>query len=178
MQGAYIGGISKLEKLLKLVQRCIAGLFFMKNARKIEYRCVECDKLLALGDLGSAAVEIKCSRCKHVNVFFDKETDQIMITDVNGVVLYANKALSNLTGYSLKEIIGKKPSLWGGQMLKAFYRDLWHKIKDEKQITIVTVTNKKKSGQLYEVTLRISPLLDEKGNPKFFVGVETKIGKK
>jgi len=60
-------------------------------------------------------------------------------------------------------------------MPKAFYKDLWYKIKVEKEIAIVTVTNKKKNGQFYEVVLRISPILDEKGNPKFFVGAETKL---
>ena len=63
-------------------------------------------------------------------------------------------------------------------MSETFYKELWHKIKVEKQIAIVTVINKKKNGQLYEVTLRISPILDEKGNPKFFIGTETKTAEK
>ena len=147
----------------------------MKNTKKIEHRCVKCDKLLALGDLELPAVEIKCSRCKHINLFFDKESDQVVITDVDGVILYANRSMSDLTGYSISEMMGKRPSLWGGQMPKQFYVDLWRRIKEEKQITIVSVINKKKSGKLYEASLRISPILDEKGSPKFFVGVETQI---
>ena len=153
--------------------------FLMKNNNNhVEYRCIKCNKLLAIGELGSPAVEIKCSRCKQINFFFDDETDQIMITDIDGVILYGNKALADLTGYSITEIIGARPSLWGGQMSETFYKELWHKIKVEKQIAIVTVINKKKNGQLYEVTLRISPILDEKGNPKFFIGTETKTAEK
>jgi PAS domain S-box-containing protein len=147
----------------------------MKNTGTIEYRCTKCSKLLAVGTIESSHLEIKCSRCKHINFFFDQQTDQIVIVDINGVILYANNALSNITGYSLKEIIGEKPSLWGGQMTETFYKDLWHKIKEEKQIAIVAVTNKKKNGEFYEACLRISPILDEKGNPKFFVGIETRI---
>lgn len=162
---------------LKLGSGLLSG-FFMNKTKKIEHRCVKCNKLLALGDLESPAVEIKCSRCKHINFFFDTELDQIMITDIDGTILYANKSLSDLTGYSIKEMMGKRPSLWGNQMPKKFYQDLWHKIKDKKEIAIVTITNKKKSGELYEANLRISPILDDKGNPKFFVGVETDMAKK
>ncbi len=147
----------------------------MKNIQKIEHRCVKCSKLLALRELDSPAVEIKCSRCKHVNFFLDKESDQVVITDIDGKILYANEALVHLTGYSILEMMGEKPSLWGNQMPSDFYQDLWHKIKVEKQIAIVTITNKKKNGQLYNAKLRISPVLDENGNPKFFVGIETEI---
>lgn len=63
-------------------------------------------------------------------------------------------------------------------MPKKFYKDLWHKIKEKKQVATVTVTNKKKNGELYDALLRISPILDDKGKPKFFVGLETKISKK
>lgn len=147
----------------------------MKTVEKIEHRCVKCHKLLANGDLNSPRVEIKCSRCKHINFFFDKEPDQVIITDIDGVILYTNQSLTNLTGYTIEEMIGKRPSLWGNQMPKKFYKDLWHKIKVKKEIATVTVTNKKKDGELYDAILRISPILDEKGEPKFFVGVETKI---
>ena len=86
----------------------------MKNIEKTEYRCIKCDKLLMIGELSSAAVEIKCSRCKHINFFFDNESDQIVITDIDGVVLYANKALSERTGYSIEEIVfanGASPAI-------------------------------------------------------------------
>lgn len=146
--------------------------------KKLEHRCIKCGKLLANGELDSARVEIKCGRCKHINFFFDKEPDQVIITDIDGVILYTNQSLTDLTGYTVEEMIGKRPSLWGNQMPKNFYKDLWHRIKEKKDMATVTVTNKKKNGESYDAVLRISPILDINGNPKFFIGVETEITKK
>ena len=120
-------------------------------------------------------MEIKCLRCGEVNSFFDSEVDQIIITDDKGIVRYANQSLVNLTGYSLTEVIGKTPGLWGGQMPQKFYQDLWHKIKDNKKIAIVEVLNKTKKGKMYKAILRISPILDVNGKPMMFLGIETKI---
>lgn len=46
---------------------------------------------------------------------FDLLDDHVVITDPNGAILYANKAVERNTGYILEEILGKNPGdLWGG----------------------------------------------------------------
>ena len=101
----------------------------------------------------------------------DKSFDQTIITDVDGTILYANHATELMTGYSMQEIIGARPSLWGKQMPKEHYETLWQTIKDEKQGYAGELTNKRKDGTQYLASIRISPILDEKGEVKFFVGV-------
>ncbi len=142
---------------------------------EIEYRCAKCQKLLAKGGWETATLEIKCNRCGKINSFFDDEADQVVITDNNGIILYVNQSLLNLTGYSLEETIGKTPALWGSQMPKKFYQDLWKKIKVRKEVTVARLTNKKKNGKTYKAVIRISPILDVEGRPKFFLGIETKL---
>lgn len=107
----------------------------------------------------------------------DNASDHIMITDENGVIIYANKAATEITGYSLKEIIGSKPSIWGGQMPAEFYLNMWKVIKEEKKVFIGEVFNRRKNGAQYVVELRISPVLDSKGKVNFFVGIERDITK-
>ena len=63
--------------------------------------------------------------------------DHFIITDVDGKIVYANKAAENMTGYSLSEMKGKTPKHWGGLMDKDFYRNLWRSIKVEKNIFMV-----------------------------------------
>lgn len=140
-----------------------------------EYRCLQCGKLLAKGDVFDAALEIKCSRCGRLNSFFEEFGDQVILTDPDGVILYANEKTAEITGYSLKEIIGNRPSLWGKQMPKEFYENIWHDIKELKKAIVVRVTNRHKNGTLYDATLRISPILDRNGDIKFFFGMEHKI---
>ncbi len=105
----------------------------------------------------------------------DASFDLMIITDPDGVILYANHATEILTGFSKEEIIGKRPSMWGGQMSNEFYETLWQTIKSEKQGYAGEVTNKRKDGGKYLASVRISPVLDEEGKVKFFVGVQRDI---
>ncbi|MEZ6255215.1 MAG: CHASE domain-containing protein [Patescibacteria group bacterium] len=102
----------------------------------------------------------------------ENASDHIIITDPNGVILYANKRVTQITGYSQEEVIGKTPSLWGGQMPKEFFEHLWHTIKVEKNIFSGDIANKRKDGTAYIASIQISPVVDTRGEVKFFVGIE------
>lgn len=105
----------------------------------------------------------------------DASFDHIIITDVDGKILYANHSAENMTGYSHKEIIGANPSLWGKQMSQEFYVQLWQTIKTEKQSFTGEITNKHKNGDQFLVASRITPIVDENENIQFFVGIERDI---
>lgn len=107
----------------------------------------------------------------------ENASDHIIITDNNGVILYANKAVEKITGYGNEEILGNKPSLWGGLMEKSFYKRLWRTIKVKKKPFIGEITNKRKNGEIYEAEIRISPVLDKERKIIYFVGIERDITK-
>jgi len=107
----------------------------------------------------------------------ENTTEQVIITDPNGLIIFANKGLELITGYSIKEVIGKKPSLWGGQMSKEFYEELWRAIKDKKTSFIGEVNNKRKNGEIYVAQINIAPILNDDGEVIFFVGIERDITK-
>lgn len=98
--------------------------------------------------------------------------EHIVITDENGIILYSNAGAEQITGYSREESLGKKPSLWGGQMTKEFYEKFWRVIKIEKNPFIGEFTNKRKNGQRYIANAMVIPILDNQNNIRFFVGVE------
>ena len=108
---------------------------------------------------------------------FDYIKDQVVITNPDGIIVYANAIVEEITGYKLSEVIGQKPSLWGGQMPKDFYRTMWKKISEEKKSIRVLVTNKHKNGKLYDALLHISPILDTEGKVQMYVGIETVLSK-
>lgn len=141
-------------------------------------RCTKCSKLL-LKKLPSDLFEVKCLRCGKLNVIFEQVTNQVVITDLNGRILYINKAVERQTGYSSKEAIGKKPSdLWGKQMPQDFYKKMWQAIKGDKKTFQTTLVNKKKNGQLYKAKLAISPILDTNGDIIFYIATEILLKKK
>lgn len=122
----------------------------------------------------------------------DNSYEHIIFTDSDGVIIYANKAAERLTGYPLAEIIGKRPSLWGNQMSREFYRGMWDTIKNKKRVFGGEIINRRKNGQLYTVDAHIFPITDRitqsyaigsenysgsdsGGEIKFFVGMERDI---
>lgn len=107
----------------------------------------------------------------------ENTTQHIIITDSEGVILYANPAVEKTTGYPAAEVIGNKPSLWGKQMPQEFYSDLWRTIKQEKKSFAGEIQNKRKNGDIYTVFANISPIIDSAGNINFFIGMETDISK-
>lgn len=149
----------------------------MKTSKEVAkekdaFRCFECGKLLAKTDLNQTDIEIKCHRCGVVNSIFKNMDQQVIITSPNGTILYANSLVEKTTGFSMGEILGANPSLWGNQMPKKFYEKLWKTIQEKKPIS-VKVTNRRKDGFLYNAILQISPVLDTEGNIAMFVGIES-----
>lgn len=107
----------------------------------------------------------------------DNAYDHVVITDPEGMILYVNKAAEKLTGYTFEEMKGHTPRLWGAQMGKSFYRSFWKTIKTEKKFFVGELQNKRKNGELYSAEIRVSPVLDENRNVRFFVGIERDITK-
>ncbi len=110
----------------------------------------------------------------------ENASDHVVITDTEGNIIYANKGVEKITGFSQAEIIGKKAGskeLWGGQMDSRFYEKLWDTIKYKKQNFTGEIINKRKNGERYTAMASISPVLDEKGEVKYFIGLERDITK-
>ena len=104
-------------------------------------------------------------------------TDLVIITDPDGIISYANKAAEKITGFRRVSLLGKTPALWGKQMDSSFYKKFWKTIKTDKKPFWGEVTNIKKTGELYEAEINVSPILDDSGNLLFFVGIERDLSK-
>ena len=139
-----------------------------------EIRCSKCKKLLAKWKEGQHGYfEIKCPRCRVLNTILEHMISQVIVTNPEGIILYINKATEIATGYFAHEAIGKKiGDLWGKQMPEAFYKELWHTIKDERKTFTGKMTNKRKTGELYDVQLVVSPILNHEEGVIFYVGIE------
>jgi PAS domain S-box-containing protein len=106
--------------------------------------------------------------------------DHIIITDPDGIVLYANPAATAITGFDKADILGRKAGskqLWGGQMEQGFYQNLWETIKTKQRTFVGEVINRRKSGEIYTAKVTISPVLDEHHRVRYFVGIERDITK-
>ena len=97
-----------------------------------------------------------------------------IITDANGVIVYANQAAQKITGFTFEEMRGNTPRLWGGLMSNEFYQNLW-KSKLEGTSIKTELINRRKDGTLYNVLANITTIRNRKGEVIGFIGNEEDI---
>jgi PAS domain S-box-containing protein len=98
----------------------------------------------------------------------------IIITDLSGNIQYANPKFTFLTGYAMKEAIGKNVSiLKSGTHSAEYYREMWDTILSGKEWN-GEFHNKKKNGELYWEFESISPITT-KGEITHFIGIKEDI---
>jgi len=103
----------------------------------------------------------------------------IVITDINGTILYVNPYFLNITGYTFEEVVGNNPRvLSSGKQSKTFYQELWGTIKSGKE-WFGEFQNLKKNGELYWEKAQISPITNtETGQITHFVAIKEDITEK
>ena len=114
-------------------------------------------------------------RFRRLAVATEQSPVSVMITDIDGHIEYVNARFSELTGYSSAEVLGCKPSiLKSGKTPPEDYRQLWANLKAGRDWKGVFY-NRKKSGQVYSETARISPLRNEAGEITHFLATKEDI---
>ncbi len=99
----------------------------------------------------------------------EQTADAVVITDRHGVIQYVNPAYEQITGYPLKEVLGKNASVVkSGEHGKGFYEELWRTVVAG-QVFRGVMVNRKKDGSLYYEEKTITPLKDAGGNIVRFV---------
>ncbi|SPE51229.1 putative Multi-sensor hybrid histidine kinase [Verrucomicrobia bacterium] len=107
-----------------------------------------------------------------VSTALEAAANAIAITDREGVVIWTNPAFSQLTGYSLEELRGRKISmLKSGAHDAVFYRQLWDTILAGR-VWRSEMVNRRKDGSLYTEENTITPVLNEGGEITHFVAVK------
>jgi|GEM_PF-1134744 len=177
-----LAGDDEISFLSKKLKSAISEAFEVKEKASLRNKELEQSQKAILNVLEDIEVEKNKSESlvqdlQKFKLAVDNASDHIIITDHNGKILYANKAVETITGFSLKEVIGNNPSLWGKQMPREFYENLWKTIKEEKVTFIGELKNKRKNGEIYIAEASISPILNNNGSVIFFVGIERDITK-
>jgi len=105
----------------------------------------------------------------------DQSPSLVMITDIKGNIEYVNPKFTQITGFTLEEVIGKNPRiLKSGKMQPEEYKRLWS--------TIISggewrgeFYNRKKNGELYWESASISSIKNSKGVITHFIAVKEDI---
>jgi PAS domain S-box-containing protein len=150
---------------------CEKGMFLETQIRV--WRCIDMRTKTYTDDTFSRA---RWEAALVKGVGFDSVEDHVTITDDDGVILYVNRAAEQHTGYDCSEMIGKTPGeLWGNNMDKDFYENMWRTIKVDKKLFVGRIQNTRKDGTKYYADWRIYPVVDSVGKISCFIGLSTDI---
>mgnify|MGYP001175449248 FL=1 len=103
------------------------------------------------------------------------ESNAVVVTDHEGVILSVNKRYTELSRFEPHEVIGKTPAVVkSGYQSKAFYKDMWGTILSGK-IWTGELLNLAKDGSKYWVHSTTVPILNRQGKPVLFIAIQTDI---
>lgn len=99
----------------------------------------------------------------------------VIITNANGDIEYVNPTFTQLTGYSMDEIIGQNPRvLKSGECTWEEYVDLWNTISSGR-VWRGEFHNRKKNGELYWESASIGPIYGVDGKIAHYIAVKENI---
>ena len=105
----------------------------------------------------------------------DHSDNAVFITDIDGVIQYANPAFETIYGYPAEEAIGKTPRiLKSGLIPDEQYKHFWSTLLTGGTVS-GEITNKSKDGRLIPISGTNSPILDETGKTIGFLAVHQDI---
>lgn len=107
---------------------------------------------------------------------FSSQTDACVITDSRGCIEWVNPAFTAMCGYSLPELLGKKPGalLQGEGTDLKMARAMSNAVREESFCT-QDILNYHKDGQPYWVSVSISPILGADRRARGFIALERKL---
>ncbi|MEI6140556.1 MAG: PAS domain S-box protein [Mariniphaga sp.] len=112
---------------------------------------------------------------RKLSVAVEQSPTTIVITDTKGNIEYANPKFTDLTGYTLKEAIGKNPRiLKSGKTDATLFKELWQTISSGKSWKGELI-NVKKDGNQFIENCFISPIKDANGKITNYVAIKEDI---
>ncbi len=136
--------------------------------------------LAGLGFLGAMTVRRrKAAQQAHadgealrkLSLAVEQSASGIVITDRRGIIEYANQSMTEISGYSVTELVGNNPRLLkSGETGEDVYREMWRTLLAG-HAWHGEFHNRHKSGALYWCLENIAPVKDELGHVTHFVAV-------
>lgn len=169
-----------------------------ESGSDIEFRCVKRDSSVfyitvnwnrvydATGDFlgirvsGTDTTNIKYAN-ERINILsqaIEQSPVSIVITDLEGRIEYVNRKFTEITGYSNEEVIGNNPRILKSDYnSKEYYKKLWTNVLDGKEWQ-GQFKNKKKNGEYYWESARISPIYNSEGKIEKIIAIKEDISER
>ncbi len=109
---------------------------------------------------------------RKLNLAVEHSPNLILITNPDGEIEYANCKVTEITGFSPEEVIGKTPRIFKSEATPpSIHKELWDTISNGNEWR-ETIQNKKKNGDLYWARESIAPVFNDNKEITHFVSVQ------
>ncbi|PTY05698.1 hypothetical protein DB347_15140 [Opitutaceae bacterium EW11] len=99
----------------------------------------------------------------------------MLITDLEGNIEYANPYFTEISGYTLPEVLGRNPRIFqSGQTPCETYVEMWRTLTAG-QVWRGELCNRKKNGDRHDEFIVIAPVVDDTGKATHYVAVKEDI---
>lgn len=96
----------------------------------------------------------------------------ILMTDLEGNIIYVNNAIEHMSGYKVSELIGRNPRILKSGLTKTeTYEKMWKTISNGQKWNGEQI-NKRKDGTLYFEDSRITPIYNKNKELKYYLAVK------
>jgi PAS domain S-box-containing protein len=103
---------------------------------------------------------------------------EFLITTRDGMIVWANPAIEQLTGYAPAELLGRDMRLFrSGRLPDAFYEEMWQTILAGRKWQGELI-NRRKDGSLYHEELAVTPVRNAHGEITHFICVKKGISER
>jgi len=110
-----------------------------------------------------------------LSISLEQSPLSVILTNPEGEIQYVNPKFCEITGYSVKEVIGKNPHILKSDEHPAeFYKELWDTISGG-SVWHGEFHNRKKNGELFWEEATISPVFDESGRIIYYIAKKVDI---
>lgn len=112
------------------------------------------------------------------SLVYQHSSEAMVVTDANGIVVTVNPAFTDITGYSLDEVVGRRISmLSSGRHDTAFYKAMWKAIR-RTGCWEGEIWNRRKNGEEYAERLSVSTSYNDDGSVRCRVGLFSDVTEK
>ncbi len=123
------------------------------------------------------AAEDVLRRLQMLEMIVENTSNMVVVTDESRRITWVNPAYTRITGWSLSECIGRRPSelLHGPLTDSETVSRLAQLLRTPQPVRDFELLNHKRSGEPYWVQLNIEPIRDAQGRVTSYVSIQTDI---
>ena len=171
MLEAYLDGKIPTYSTEYRMQRADGGWAWILARGKVVSRAVDGRPLRMIGTHTDITERKQTEEALRVAAVAFETHDAILITDARANIIRVNQAFTDITGYSLEEVLGHNPRIMSsGRQDKVFYIEMWQQLLHTGSWA-GEIWDKRKNGQIYPKWLTITAVKNERYEATHYVAI-------